>query len=121
MHVDRAFVDLRRSPPDKVEQLRSGENAAWLLKQMFEQAKIGEPKANVALATPDAPGEPVQIEVSNVESFSDPFRTAAPEQRVHPGHQFDHRERFDDVVIRAERETAHALRFFAPGTDHDDR
>ena len=31
------------------------------------------------------------------------------------------RERLDDVVIRADRETAHALRFLAPGGDHDDR
>ena len=30
---------------------------------------------------------------------------------MHAGHQFDHRKRLDDVVIRADREAAHPLRF----------
>ena len=87
----------------------------------FEQPKIGRPEADVAIAAPNAPGQSIEIEVSDVESLGDPFRPAASEQRVHAGHQFDHRERLDDVVIRADRETAHPLRFFAPGGDHDDR
>ena len=106
MHIHRAFVDLGRPPPDKVEQLRPREHPARLLEQIFEQPKIGRPEAYVAIAAPNASGEPIQIEVSGVESLGDPFRPAAPEQRAHSGHQFDHRERLDDVVIRADCDRA---------------
>jgi hypothetical protein len=108
-------------PPDKVEQLRPREHPARLLEQIFEQPKIGRPEADFAIPTADAPGKPVQIEVSDVQPFGDPFRPTASEQRVHAGHQFNHRERLDDVVIRSDCETAHPLRFFAPRGDNDDR
>src|SRR5579863_8798662 len=83
MHIDRAFVDLRRSTPDKVEQLPAREHPARLLEQIFEQPKIRRPQADVAIAAADAPGQPIQIEVSGAEPFGDPFRPAAPEQGAH--------------------------------------
>jgi hypothetical protein len=89
--------------------------------QTFEQPKIDRTQANVALAPPDAPSEAIEIEVSDIESFGDAFRPAAPKKRMHTGHQFDHRERLDDIVICADREAAHALRFFVLRGDHDDR
>ena len=114
MHIDRAFVDLGRAPPHQIEQLRPREHPARLFDQTFQQPKIGGREANVSIAAPNAPGQSIEIEISDVKSFGDPLRPAASKQRVHAGHQFDHRKRLDDIVIRADRETAHPLQFFVP-------
>ena len=82
MDIDRAFVDLRRAPPDQIEQLRAREHAARLFEQIFEQPKIGGAKANVTVAAPDAPGQPIEVEIAGVKSLGDPFRPGAPEERV---------------------------------------
>ena len=66
-------------------------------------------------------GQAIDIEISDGKSFGDPLRPAASKQGVHAGHQFEHRKRLDDIVVRADREATHALRFCAPGGDHDDR
>jgi hypothetical protein len=42
-------------------------------------------------------------------SSGDPFGPAAPEQRTHTGHQFDHRKRLDHIVVGADREAAHPV------------
>src|SRR5271165_3288602 len=54
MHVDRALVDFGRLSPDAVEQLGAREHAAGLLEQVFEQAKLGGSKMDVARAAAHA-------------------------------------------------------------------
>ena len=87
---------------------------------MFEQLKVDRSEANVPVAAANAPGLSIEIEVTGVKSFCDPFRPAAAEQSVDAGHQLLYRKRLDDVVVRADGEAAHALRFFAAAADHDD-
>jgi hypothetical protein len=121
VHIDRAFVDLYRAAPHEIEQLRPREHAARSFEQIFEQPKINRSEANVAVAAPDAPGQSIEVKITGVKSLCDPLRSAAPEQGADAGHQFDHRKRLDYIIVRADRETAHALGFVAPGGDHDDR
>ena len=52
--VDGALVDLRRLPPNRIEQLGAREHPAGLFEQIFEQPKIGRAEADVALAAPGA-------------------------------------------------------------------
>src|SRR5271155_5029800 len=41
VHVDRAFVDLCRSPPYQVEQLGAREHPARRFEQIFQQPEVG--------------------------------------------------------------------------------
>jgi hypothetical protein len=61
VNVDRPFVDLRRPPPHKVEQLRAREHAARPFEQIFQQLEVGLPEVNEAVAAPHEPRDPVEI------------------------------------------------------------
>ena len=77
MDVDRALVDLRRLPPDAIEQLRAREHPARLFEQIFEQAELGRAEMDVARAAPHPPGFAIEVEVAGIEAIGDTLGTAA--------------------------------------------
>src|SRR5271154_1890630 len=66
--IDGAFVDLGRAPPHQIEQLCSREHSPRLFQETFQQPKISRAEANVSIAAPDAPGQSIQIEITDVKS-----------------------------------------------------
>ena len=79
MHVDRAFIDFRRPPPNQIEQLGAREHPARPFEQIFQQPEVGRPEVNEAIAAPNEPGDPIQIEVAGIKALGDAFRSAAPQ------------------------------------------
>ena len=112
MDVDGAIVDFGRVSPNGVEKLRARKHAAGSLKQKFKQAKLSRSEMDVARTPAHALICTVESDVADDQEFGHAFGPTAPQQRAHAGHQFGHRERFDDVIIDAGCESAHALGFF---------
>ena len=73
----------------------------------------------IALAAPHASGVPVEVDVAAAQATGDPLRAASPEQSMHARDQFGNGEGLDDIVVRPDHETAHALRLLAARRHHD--
>src|SRR5271163_1921991 len=99
VNVDGAFVDLRRLPPNRIEQLGAREHPAGLFEQIFEEPELRRAEVDVARAAANPPGLPIKIEIAGKKAFGNPLRPASSQKRPDPRHELGHRERLDDIVV----------------------
>ena len=121
MHVDGALVDIDVAAPDAVEQLFAAEHAARMLEEEFEQAIFGRAEIDRTARTRNAALVAIEFDVAIGQHGGEPFGAGTAQQRLHPRQEFRHRERLDDVIVRAGGEAAYALAFLAARGEHDDR
>src|SRR5215216_2589656 len=119
--IDGALVDVDVASPNAVEQLLARKYPAGTLQQKFQQTKLGRPQLDLAAAAKDATTVAVELDLAGAEDARNPLRLGAPQQRANARDQLRHGERLDDVIVGAGREAAHALVFFPPRREHDDR
>src|SRR5579872_2188295 len=103
MHVHGALVDVDVAAPDAVEQLFAGKHPPGMLEKEFEQAVFGRPEIDGAAGAGDAALFPVELDIAIGEHSGKPLGARAAQQPAYPRQQFRHRERLDDVVVRAGR------------------
>ncbi len=105
MHVDGALVDIDVAAPHAVEQLLARVHAAGALHQEFEQAELGRAERDLAAAAKHAAALAVELEIAGVEHVGDPLGLRPAQQRADAREQLRHRERLDDIVVGAGRQS----------------
>ena len=121
MHVDGAFVDIDRLAPDIVEQLAAREHASGMAHHEFQQPEFRRPELDLVLLAVDPMRFAVEHDVADLQHAGQHFGLGAPEQRLHPRHEFRRRERLDQIIVGAGGKAAHAVAFLAARRQHDDR
>ena len=104
-----------------VEQLGAGEGLPWMLGQSCQQVKLAAGEANRLSGASETMAVQVNLQVASAD---EPRRadTAlhAAQHCPHAGHQFAGRERFGDVVVRAQLQPDQPVGLLDAGGEHND-
>src|SRR5690349_2738478 len=88
--------------------LRTAEHLAVPAREQLQQRELARREIDARRAALDAAAVHVHFQVADADQFAFAWRPATRE-RAYACEQFDERKRFDEVVVGAEFETAHAV------------
>src|SRR3546814_10200170 len=106
MDIDGALVDIDVVPPDPVEKLRAGEDAAGRGYQELQKTKLGRAEAHFAALAMDAVGLAVELYIAAFQHRRKNLGARPAQHGFHTRHQFGRREWLDDVIVGAGRQPA---------------
>ena len=121
MYVDRPLVDVHVTAPYLVEQLLAREDSARSLHQKLKQPKFSRTEMNLAIPTYDPVAVAIERDVGSAKNSGNAQWLCAMQKRTHPGEKLRHRKRLNNIVVRPCGESTHAIYFFSPSCQHDDR
>ncbi len=124
--VDGVLVAFMAVAPDCIEQVHAREHFAGLTGEEIQQVELPwrevEPatvKGHIARDRID--GEAVRDQAAGVHFQVAGHGVDPSQQRFDPGHQFEHRKGFGQVIVGAEFEPENPVHFAGARTGNDDR
>src|SRR3989440_1306140 len=125
MRIHGAAQHLGAVPPHFAQQVEPGHHRAAPPQQCDEQVELFRRERHRLAASEDGAGGRNHLDVTKplgrrAAVFPGDGGRRAAQQRLHAGEQLEHTERLGDVVVRAQPEAAHFVRFLAPRREDED-
>ena len=124
VRVHRAVYAGRVHSPYGAEQVVAGSDAATVLQQIGQQAKLAARQIQHLALEADALAGQVDLKRALAQALCRRHRLSharSPEQAAHTRQQFARAKRFSHIVVSAQLKPEHAVNFLAMGTEHQYR
>jgi hypothetical protein len=112
--VDDVGVDVRRVPPDQLEQLVAGEDVPAVAAERLEEREVAAGQLEVATCARGDVAAWIDHEVTG-DDRAGAVAAAAAQQRLQAGCQLGEREWLDQVVVSARLQAADAVLHLVAG------
>ncbi len=115
MRIDRVAIALVRITPDRIEQLRTGIDAAGMLRKAEQQVEFARGQDDRGSGHRDPAAVDIDHEILAVQHHAAwgvdarGVGIGSAAQRMHARQQLAHAKRLGQIIIRAQLETAHAV------------
>src|SRR5580765_7938180 len=122
--VDGAVAMTLPPAPELLQQLVAAHDPASLEREGVEQAELGRRQVGALTVEVGLDVERVDSELLDLDRLAALlalFASAPPRGDLDPSHELLHRERLDEVVVRADLQRVHAVVLGAASADDDDR
>src|SRR5205823_343322 len=126
VRVHRAAQHFGAVPPHLAQQVEPGHHGAAPPQQGDEQVELFRRERDGLASAQHRAGGRNHLDVTEplgrrAAVFPGEGRRRAAQQRLHAGQQLEDTERFGDVIVRAQAQAAHLVRFLAPRREDEDR